>query len=180
MDHEAPAFRLGERDDAVTVSALATQVFLDTYAPDGVRPDVAREVLAVCSRDAFAARLSDGGRVFVLAERGDHLLGFAELSLEQSTAPGTDLRGTELVRLYVQPAAQGRHLGRALLRDVEARSRAVAAGVLWLTAWAGNRRALAFYTANGYRDVGSTAYAFEGRSYENRVLVKHWAGPGAA
>jgi hypothetical protein len=35
--------RHASADDAGTVAALATQVFLDTYATEGVRPDLARE-----------------------------------------------------------------------------------------------------------------------------------------
>ena len=37
------ACRLAVRVDAPTLSALAIQVFLDTYADDGVGPAVARE-----------------------------------------------------------------------------------------------------------------------------------------
>lgn len=51
-------FRSATPDDAVTISALAVQVFLDTYATDGVRPDLAHEALAVCSVEAFAASAS--------------------------------------------------------------------------------------------------------------------------
>ena len=43
---------------------------------------------------------------------------------------------------------------------------------LWLTAWLGNARALAFYRSQGYRELGSTIYAFEGERYENRLFAK--------
>ena len=39
------ALRPATPADAPTLSALAIQVFLDTYAPEGIRPAVAREVL---------------------------------------------------------------------------------------------------------------------------------------
>ena len=50
---------------------------------------------------------------------------------------------------------------------------------LWLTAWAGNSNALAFYKTLGYEDVGSTLYVIEGKGYENRVLCKRLAGGSA-
>ena len=37
--------RRGRENDALCVSVLATQVFLETYAGGGIRPDLAREVL---------------------------------------------------------------------------------------------------------------------------------------
>ena len=46
-------FRRGREGDALCVSVLATQVFLDTYAEGGIRPDLAREVLTGYSQEAF-------------------------------------------------------------------------------------------------------------------------------
>ena len=43
---------------------------------------------------------------------------------------------------------------------------------LWLTVWSGNTRALAFYNASGYLDVGTSTYTFQGNSYENRVMLR--------
>ena len=43
MHTQSISLRPGTRNDAVTVAALSLQVFLDTYATDGVRPDLARE-----------------------------------------------------------------------------------------------------------------------------------------
>ena len=44
--------------------------------------------------------------------------------------------------------------------------------MLWLTAWIGNGRALAFYAAQGYGEAGKTLYDFQGELYENRLFVK--------
>lgn len=159
-------------DDATTISALAIQVFLDTYAADGVRPDLAREALREYAAEAFDARLREPQRRFVLAERGDGLLGFAEVALAAQPAPAGGISGAELIRLYVQPAAQGMGLGRRLIRAAEALASQAGRGALWLTAWDGNQRALAFYAREGYADVGATSYSFEGHSYGNRVLAR--------
>ena len=62
------AFRPGLPADALCVGVLAMQVFLDTYATAGIRPDLAFEVTSVCSPEAFSRRLEDPARRFVLAE----------------------------------------------------------------------------------------------------------------
>ncbi|KQY90556.1 GNAT family N-acetyltransferase [Pelomonas sp. Root1444] len=164
--------RAATPDDAATISALAIQVFLDTYAGDGVRPDLAREALREYAVDAFDARLREPQRRFVLAERGTALLGFAEVHLAAQPAPAGGLTGAELIRLYVQPVAQGSGLGRRLIRAAEALASEAGLGSLWLTAWDGNRRALGFYAREGYADIGATSYSFEGNSYGNRVLAR--------
>jgi ribosomal protein S18 acetylase RimI-like enzyme len=157
--------------DATVIGALAMQVFLHTYARDGVRPDLAREAINCCGPAHYAQRLA-AGAALLLAEDGDGLLGFAEWDRRTTRAPGQTQQGCELVRLYVQPTAHRRGLGARLLAAAESDCRAAGAPAMWLTAWAENAHALAFYRSQGYADVGTSEYWFENRCYENRVFVK--------
>ena len=163
--------RVGSVADAECVAGLAQLVFLDTYAADGMRADLAREALAMCSAASFAAALSDPQQRLALAECDILLLGFAQLALQPVTASGDLPSALELIRLYVHPAHQRCGLGRMLLADAESQARSAGLG-LWLTAWAGNARALDFYRALGFRDVGARPYVFEANTYENRLLHK--------
>jgi len=164
-------YRAGEPADALCVGVLAMQVFLDTYATDGIRPDLAREALAGYSPEAFAPRLADRDVSFVLAETRGHLIGFAELH-HGSACPADPSARDELVRLYVQQPFQRQGIGAQLMRHAEQRARTAGAEALWLSAWCGNERALAFYPAMGYKDVGHAEHVIEGRAYPNRLFLK--------
>lgn len=163
--------RAGQAGDASTISALAIQVFLDTYATEGIRPDLAREALREYCTQAFECRLCEEKRRFLLAMRGDALLGFAELHTEVQVAPAGNLVGAELIRLYVQPAMQGKGIGGRLLRAAEQLAQEAGERSVWLTVWTGNHRAQQFYARQGYADIGETKYAIEGVEYSNRVLA---------
>ncbi len=165
-------FRIACAPDAITISALAIQVYLDTYATEGIRPDIAREAHSAYSVDAFAQRLAEPQRRFILAEAGDGLLGFAEVLLTDAPSPAEAFTGAELVRLYVQPAAQRLGLGRALLARAEQQVQAAHIPILWLTAWEGNHNARAFYAHLGYEDAGAATYSFQGHTVPNRVFAK--------
>ena len=167
-----PQLRSGTPGDAEVIAALAVQVFLDTYATEGIRPDLAREAFSEYSREAFAARLAEPARRFLLSEHQTGLLGFAELLLGPLAAPAGAIVGAELVRLYIQPQCHGMGMGRQLLQAAEAAAAAVGLGHVWLTAWEGNHRARGFYGAVGYADVGATTYTLQGQSYGNRVFAK--------
>jgi diamine N-acetyltransferase len=169
------SLRMASSEDAVTISALSIQVFLDTYATEGVRPELALEAHSEYSVDAFAQRLAEPQRQFILVETGDGLLGFAEVLLTSVPSPAGALAGAELVRLYVQPKAQRMNLGRSLLTRAEQLVQAENIGNLWLTAWEGNYKARSFYERVGYVDVGATTYTFQGQTYPNRVLAKRFA-----
>jgi ribosomal protein S18 acetylase RimI-like enzyme len=164
--------RLATAVDATSLRVLGTQVFLDTYATDGIRPTLAREALAAFSEEALAAALNDPAVRLTVAERKGHLIGFAHARLgpTQPLAPGG--APAELCHLYVQPRFAGLGVGGALLAVVERQAAAAGCTVLWLTAWRHNERALSFYARHGFRDVGTCWHAFEDERYENRVLAK--------
>ncbi len=164
--------RMATVDDAESIAALAIQVFLDTYATDGVRPDLAREALSEYSREQFEQRLQDPGRTFVLATLGLGLLGFAEILVDPQPSPIAGVAGAELVRLYVQPRGQHAGVGRTLIARAEAAAAQAGAAGLWLTVWDGNTHALGFYDHLGYSDIGHTSYTMQSQSFGNRVLYK--------
>jgi ribosomal protein S18 acetylase RimI-like enzyme len=157
--------------DALCLGVLAMQVFLDTYATDGIRPEIAREVLGTYTPATYQALLARPEVAILVAERRGHLLGFAQTTLGtghplvQARAPA------EVDRLYVQEPFTGRGLGRRLLHAAEADAAARGADRIWLTPWVHNRRALHFYAREGYGDLGLTWFEFEGERHENRLLA---------
>ncbi len=159
--------------DALRLSVLATQVWLDTYCADGVDESLAREVHHSCGPEAFDARLREPQRHHVLAEReGGFVQAFVELLPDQAPPLAGLASGAEVVRLYVQPAAQGHGLGSRLLGAAFEWARAMQQSHVWLTVWTGNDRARRFYAQQGFDDLGATEFVFEGRRYTNQVLQR--------
>lgn len=157
--------------DAQTLSTLAAQVFLDTYATHGINNALARESVTVYSTEVFERRLRDAAVELWMVEAGGFTVGFVDIAFATS-CPVPGVRGAEVFRLYVQRPFLRRGLGRALMAKAEASARARGLDAIWLTAWAGNHGALAFYQSQGFRDIGTTEYVIDGVGYENRVLCK--------
>ena len=168
--------RPGQALDAAVLGVLATQVFLDTYATAGIRAVVAREVLAAFSTEALELVLGDPLVDLQLAEVQDHVVGFQHTAFgvahEIVRALSPTAVPAELVRLYVQEPFTGCGIGKALLQASEAVARQRGADVLWLTPDVHNHRALQFYAAQGYRDLGPTSFQMEHETHENRVYCK--------
>lgn len=104
----AVSLRVADANDALCIAVAGTQVFLDTYAPDGIRPTLAREVLDHFSTAAVAALLRDPATTFVVAESSGHLLGFVQWT-----------RGATIYR-FQDEQYENRVLARAL--DAKGRS----------------------------------------------------------
>ncbi len=165
--------------DALCLSVLAMQVYLDTYAREGIRPAIARDVLSSYTEQVFSEAIADSQTRFCVAGVGDHLVGFAQVTLgaRHQLAPGDS--HAELLRLYVQEPLTGQGLGTRLLAEAEQLARKAEASVLWLTPWVHNHRALAFYSKRGYQDFGLTHFVIEAEAHENRVYAKNIAAPAA-
>lgn len=174
MPPDEITYRAATPADALCLSVLATQVFLDTYATHGIRPAIAREVRQCLSEEACAEILSQPRRTILLAEIEAHLVGFAQLTHDRTHERlSPEIPAAELNRLYVQRPFLGQGIGKELLARSEILACSEGADLLWLTAWTGNAPALRFYESQGYRDVGASVYTFEGDRYETRLLLKH-------
>jgi ribosomal protein S18 acetylase RimI-like enzyme len=176
---EAPTLRRARPSDALCLRVLGLQVFLDTYATEGIRPTLAREVLEMFSERAIQAALADAASCITVAEREGHLIGFVHLRQPAAHTAAPAGVQAELFRLYVQAPFASQGLGRALLADAERRACEAGATVLWLKVWVHNARARAFYARCGFSDCGSTWYEFEDERHENRVLAKRLGTAGA-
>jgi len=158
--------------DALCLHALATQVFLDTYASEGIRAAIAREAQQELSVAAFVQQFAAPGVRVLLAERRGFLVAFASVAFGASHSLLPKAPAAELTRLYVQSPFIRQGIGALLLRHVEALARAAGASTLWLTAWVGNARALAFYASQGFAELGSTDHEFENERFENSLFAK--------
>lgn len=172
VDPPSVTFRPATVDDALCLAVLGQQVFLDTYATEGIRAEIAREVRAQFDVGVVQEALVAPDARWVVAERDGHLIGFAQCTAPTPHAVVRSDRPAKIHRLYVQERFTGRGIGTALLARIESIATAEGMDTVWLTTWIGNARALGFYPARGYVDVGMSLYVFEAEAHENRVFAK--------
>ncbi len=167
-----PNIRDATPDDALCLGILATQVFLDTYATEGIRPAIANAVLNSFSTHAFAELLKQEKTYLRVAEHQNHLIGFSQITIGTQHEQVPSIAPAELDRLYIQERFTGMGVGSFLLQDAEALAASLAATDLWLTPWVRNQRALLFYERQGYLDLGTCFFQMEGEAHENLLISK--------
>lgn len=158
--------------DALCIGVLGMQVFLDTYATEGIRSAIAKEALHAFAPESIAQLIAEPGTALIVAEVNNHLVGFAQIQLEAGHAMIDAANVAELQRLYIQERFTGRGIGNQLLHAAEQRAASAGAALLWATVWAGNARALGFYPRRGYAVLGAPTYTFQGETHENRLFGK--------
>jgi GNAT superfamily N-acetyltransferase len=170
VERHSPQIRPGKLGDARRIAVLATQVWLHTYATDGINDEIAKYILSELTVEKFSASLGDPDTNLVVAECGDCLVGFATVKFGAS-CPSVAGPVVELQTLYVQEHFIGQGIGRSLLQVAETKARERSASPLWLTVNAKNVRAISFYTREGYSKAGTTYFVLGEGRHENHVLV---------
>lgn len=170
------SLRAGVQDDADCLAALAIQVWLDTYATEGIRQSIAQFVLSEFTPTKFRQRLTDSNIEVVVAEVNGHLVGFSIIRYG-SICPLRPEVSSEIEVLYVQPRFGRAGIGSKLLNHCEflVRRRTPTYPDVWFSVNAHNESALAFYRKRGYGQVGSMDFELSGERHMNFVFVAEHA-----
>ncbi len=145
------------------------QVWLDTYAIDGINSAIAGFVFSSFTDAEQLARLNDPTQQRIVAERDGNLLGVLTLHRDALCPCDPALRH-ELDAVYVSRHAQRQGIGARLLARAAEMARRDGAKALWLTVWHRNARALAFYDALGWQRIGETDFVIDGTPHRNIVF----------
>ena len=161
--------RHAQPDDASRLAVLAAQVWMHTYATQGVSSVIADYVLAELTPQSFAAKLGNPEITILVAEHDAHLLGFAVVQSGTVCASATEAT-VELATLYVQAHYQGQGIGCRLLHGARALAAAHAGTGLWLTVNAQNAAAIDFYRHHDFQLVGTADFVLGGVAHQNWVM----------
>ncbi len=157
--------REAKETDCLNLAALSIQVWLHTYATDGMRTEISKYVLSTFTEQYFINLLKEPYyRVLVFIEK-NHLLGFIVVNLDSFFEH--EANGYEVDILYVQEHFHGKGIGQRLLKKIEVRFGAN----FWLSTWIHNEKAIGFYKSLGFKDIGQIHFKLGNELHENRVLA---------
>lgn len=172
-----PRVRALSVHDATPYSAFAERLFRETYT-DGYDPsDINEYVEQAFSPQHQTAELTEpGGRVLVMEDEQNGLLGFAHLR-QTLAPPALDGRfALEISRFYVDRPWHGRGIARVLMSACIAEARSRGADALWLLVYQDNPRAVAFYEKSGFKKAGTQPFRLGRRVDQDWLMVRFVAG----
>ena len=139
---------------------LSYSTFWDAFAdhPKNAPDDLAHYMRQAFNVEQIAAELADANSVFFIAEFDGKPAGYAKLVLDSTEEGVTAARPIELSRLYSHQEFLGKGVGRDLMNACFEYAKSHDHDVMWLGVWEYNPRAQAFYTKNGFREVGKHTF----------------------
>lgn len=157
--------RNATQKDALNLAALSIQVWLHTYADEGIRDEISSFVLSNFTESVFKERIQNADYPILVAEENGHLVGYVMAHLK-SFLQGLS-NGYEIDKLYVQEPFQGKGVGRRLLMAMAEKH----GHPFWLSTWVHNKPAIGLYQHLGFVDAGYKNFEMEGELHQNRVFV---------
>lgn len=165
-------FRPAQASDAAALADLARQTFIDTYGPYTDPEDVRLH----CDKSFGVAQqlseIEDPNYIVILVYHQDELIAFTEVVKR----PAPDCVKVDkticLYRYYVKQEWHGKGIATPLLHEIEKAARNSGAEYLWLSMWAPNQRAKAYYLKVGFEEVGLMEYHFGTKVEQDLVLLK--------
>ena len=156
--------------DAQNLAALAIQVWLHTYALEGIRGALSDYVFQKLTPERFAELIADPKTHILVCEEESCLFGYVRMSAG-TPCPSDQAITTEIETLYVQEHHEGKGVGRTLLEAAFAMARKSGDRKIWLSVYEGNTGARAFYDRQGFEVVGDTWWRWEDERHRNLVLT---------
>ncbi|HZW02657.1 MAG TPA: GNAT family N-acetyltransferase [Anaerolineaceae bacterium] len=159
MTHNDPVtIRIATAGDNVRLAEFGAQAFADSFAADNRPEDMAAYLAESFSPEKQAAELAAPNSVFLIAEIGGEMAGFARLLEDPAPAGVTGRRPLELVRIYAGKQWIGRGVGAALMQACLVEAARRGCDTLWLGVWEHNLRAQAFYRKWGFTVAGTQPF----------------------
>jgi ribosomal protein S18 acetylase RimI-like enzyme len=166
----SPTIRSATASDASMIAALGMQVWLHTYATDGISPLIADYVLAEFTAGKIGALLDDPDVALLVAEIGGNLVGFVLIRFGSESRQAKT--SVEIERIYVQEHFHRRGIGTALMQGAQEESeRRTGSRRVWLMVYIHNVDAIAFYLRHGFVRAGVGYFELGDERHENHLLV---------
>ncbi len=157
--------------DVLNLSVLKKQVFISTYAINGIRKDFSEYINTEFSVNNTENAINDKNNIILIAESNGFMVGCAEMCL-LSNCPETKDNSPELAILYVFEHFKEKGVGYSLISEVENLVKEKGFSGLWLTVYYLNKNAISFYKRQNYKIIGSTFFEMGGNKYENKIMYK--------
>ena len=156
--------RFAKATDVKSLAALSIQVWLETYAKDGIRAEYAEFVVSTFTAQYFADLLHARQHKIIVAEDQGYLRGFALINLDSHFE--SEKNGFEVEKLYIHQPFRQAGFGRDLLNFI----RRELGQAFWLYTWVENE-SNGYYEHVGFRKIGKHTFRFYDWDIENHVYV---------
>lgn len=136
--------------DAEQLQLIARHTFFETFTEHNTEENMKRYLEEELSLSKLGAELANINSAFYFATLQGEVIGYLKLNFGASQTELQDNTAVEIERIYVLKEFHGKKVGQLLYEQAIQAAKENQAAYVWLGVWEENKKAIAFYTKNGF------------------------------
>jgi ribosomal protein S18 acetylase RimI-like enzyme len=145
--------------------------FSETFAESNSAENMAKYLDEAYSYEKLNAELNDSNSIFYFAVMDQNVIGYLKLNFGASQTDLKDNNALEIERIYVLREFHGKKIGQLLFDKAIEVAKAQHVAYVWLGVWEENKRALQFYTKNGFVEFNQHVFVL-GDEAQTDIMMK--------
>ena len=137
-------------EDALLLQQIGRKTFEQTFSSSNSKENMVKYLEEGFSLSKLQGEIDDPNAEFYFAIHHNHIIGYLKLNIGQSQTEIKNEHALEIERIYVLKEFHGQNIGQQLFEKALERAYVQKVDFIWLGVWEENRRAIQFYTKNGF------------------------------
>jgi len=157
--------------DIKALQQIGRQTFAETFAESNSPENMTKYLEEAYADEKLTEELNNPNSVFYFAKADSQVIGYLKLNFGASQTELKDNTALEIERIYVTKEYHGKKVGQLLYdKSIEvAKDKMV--NYVWLGVWEENKRAIQFYTKNGFVEFDKHVFVL-GDDAQTDIMMK--------
>ena len=165
--------RKASLSDLYNLAVLKQQVWISTYATEGVTDEFSRYVLSEYSTESVRKSIADKKKLTLIAINGESVIGCVEIILTPISPINFMEPCIEIATFYILERFQGYGIGKKLLNECIKEIKQLNFNKVWLTVYFKNQKAIEFYSRQNFTHIGETDFLLGEDKHKNYIMIKN-------
>ena len=154
-----------------TLQQIGRHTFEETFAESNSAENMAIYLEEAYAYEKISAELNDPNSFFYFAMMDQDVIGYLKLNMGVSQTELKDNDALEIERIYILKDFHGKKVGQLLFDKAIAIAKAQQVTYVWLGVWEKNKRALQFYSKNGFVEFDQHVFVL-GDEAQTDIMMK--------
>jgi ribosomal protein S18 acetylase RimI-like enzyme len=150
---------------------IGRQTFEETFAKSNSAENMAKYLEEAYSHEKLSAELNNPNSFFYFAILDQKVIGYLKLNMGLSQTELKDNDALEIERIYVIKEFHGKKVGQLLFDKAITIAKEQHVAYIWLGVWEENKRAIQFYTKNGFVEFDQHVFVL-GDEAQTDIMMK--------
>ena len=150
---------------------IGRQTFSETFTESNSAENMAKYLEEAYSFEKLNEELNNQNSFFYFAILDEKVIGYLKLNLGESQTELKDNDALEIERIYVLKDFHGKKVGQILFDKAITIAKELQVAYVWLGVWEENKKALQFYTQNGFVEFDQHVFVL-GDEAQTDIMMK--------